>query len=125
MPAVEGIALAIGIAGGALGLSTIAVVLCTAVTVIREGKVSVLVGSIWSTAFCACMAGTCTALQWVYPWAPSQARACETLAGVVGFFCNIVEHVGQTDAVPLTSGMHFAQIPARSDPFCNSCTAGR
>lgn len=86
--AVQGLALAIGIGGSLLAISSFLVAVCATATIIQGGKITLMTGSILSTSSSACIAAICVAVQWLYPWASSQAHLCDVVAGgLLSFFC--------------------------------------
>ncbi|XXQ30287.1 G-protein coupled receptors family 1 profile domain-containing protein [Plasmodiophora brassicae] len=95
--AVQGLALAIGIGGSLLAISSFLVAVCATATIIQGGKITLMTGSILSTSSSACIAAICVAVQWLYPWASSQAHLCDVVAGglLSFFYCATIGSVLQ------------------------------
>lgn len=80
---------AAGIAASSVSFGTALVAICTAMTMIQEKKFTVMLGSICCASSCATLAGICVAVQWLYPWSPSQALVCNIVAGKISsILCN-------------------------------------
>ncbi|SPR01994.1 unnamed protein product (mitochondrion) [Plasmodiophora brassicae] len=88
---------AAGIAASSVSFGTALVAICTAMTMIQEKKFTVMLGSICCASSCATLAGICVAVQWLYPWSPSQALVCNIVAGKISsiLYCSTVGSVLQ------------------------------